>query len=164
LDWTSDRGALRESVGGSCHDARHHYSLSDNIDKAIEYLGRADRQALERSAFGEAAGDLKAALGLLRRSPENRYRDQRELMLQVPFARALQVSGGYTAIEAEEAFARARELCEHLGDQPELFFVLHGLWAMHLLRGQRHDAHRIAQELLMRAESAAGGQLFFPVS
>jgi class 3 adenylate cyclase/predicted ATPase len=132
----------------------YHYSRSDNAEKAIEYLGRAGQQALVRSAFGEAAVFLRAALTLLRRLPEDSNRDQRELLLQVPLARALQISGGYTAIEAEEAFSRAGELCEHLGDQPELFFVLHGLWAMHLLRGQRQDAYRVATELLLRIESA----------
>jgi predicted ATPase len=44
----------------------HHYSHSENIDKAIEYLGRAGQQAVQRSAHAEAVRDLTSALKLLR--------------------------------------------------------------------------------------------------
>jgi predicted ATPase len=36
----------------------HHYRCSDNIDKAIEYLGRAGQQALHRFAFPDASATL----------------------------------------------------------------------------------------------------------
>ena len=32
----------------------HHYSRSDNIEKAVEYLGRAGQQAAQRSAYADA--------------------------------------------------------------------------------------------------------------
>jgi len=48
----------------------HHYSHSDNADKAIEYLGRAGQQALNRSAHAQAIGDLNAAVELLQRLPD----------------------------------------------------------------------------------------------
>ena len=36
----------------------HHYSHGDNIEKAVEYLGRAGQQALRRSAYADAISDL----------------------------------------------------------------------------------------------------------
>jgi predicted ATPase len=50
----------------------HHYSRSDNLAKAVEYLGRAGRRALQRSAYADAASSLTAALDLLQRLPESR--------------------------------------------------------------------------------------------
>ena len=32
----------------------HHYSHSDNVDKAVEYLGRSGQQAMQRSAHADA--------------------------------------------------------------------------------------------------------------
>ena len=49
----------------------HHYSLSDNVDKAVEYLGRAGQQALRRSANADAISNLNAALDLLQKLPDN---------------------------------------------------------------------------------------------
>src|SRR6266478_5428094 len=42
----------------------HHYSRSDNVSKAVEYLGRAGQQALQRSAHTAAIGSLKEAIDL----------------------------------------------------------------------------------------------------
>ena len=49
----------------------HHYSHSDNIDKAIEYLGRAGQQALQRSAYAMRSVSLTAAIALLQKLPES---------------------------------------------------------------------------------------------
>jgi predicted ATPase len=138
----------------------HHYGHSDNIDKAIEYLGRAGQQALQRSAHADAIGSLTAAIGLLQSFPDGPERIQRELMLQLPLGQALQVTRGYASEEAKRAFTRGRELCERLGDPPELFQVLDGIWTVHLLRGERREADRLAKQLLSRAEDARdSGQL-----
>ncbi len=41
----------------------HHYSLSDNADKAVEYLGRAGHQALQRSAHADAINQSQCGDG-----------------------------------------------------------------------------------------------------
>jgi tetratricopeptide (TPR) repeat protein len=132
----------------------YHYSYSDNIEKAVEFLGRVGQQALQRSAHADAINSLTLGIELLQRLPETPERIQRELMLQFPLSLALQVARGYTAEEARRGFTRARELCERLGDPPELFHVLDGIWAGHLLRGERRDADRLAKQLLLRAEDS----------
>jgi len=40
----------------------NHYSHSDNVTKAVEYLGRAGQQAMQRSAYAEAISSLSAAI------------------------------------------------------------------------------------------------------
>jgi class 3 adenylate cyclase len=49
----------------------HHYSHSDNVDKAIEYLKRAGQQAIQRSAHADAVTNLSAAIDLLRKLPDS---------------------------------------------------------------------------------------------
>jgi class 3 adenylate cyclase len=95
----------------------HHYSCSDNLDKAIEYLGRAGKQALQRSAHTAAIGNLTEAIDLLQRLPDGPERIRRELLLQLVLGPALIAIKGYAASEVEQAFTRARELCERLDDQ-----------------------------------------------
>jgi len=43
---------------------------------------------------------------------------------------------GAGAPEVEGTYARARELCQQVGDTPQLFPVLYGLWLFYLVRAQ----------------------------
>ncbi len=61
----------------------HHYRYSANLDKAVEYLGRAGQQAMQRSAYADAIGSLGEAIGLLQKLPDTAVRIQRELPLQL---------------------------------------------------------------------------------
>jgi predicted ATPase len=131
-----------------------HYSRSDNVAKAVEYLGRAGQQALQRSAYADAISSLSAAIDLLERLPDGPERGQRELLLQLALGPALMAVKGFAAPEAERAYTRARELCERVGDPPELFPALWGLFLMHLLRGELRRAYELADQLLRRAQSA----------
>jgi predicted ATPase len=75
------------------------------------------------------------------------------LLLQLASGPALVVVKGYAAPETERAYTRARELCERVGDPPELFPALWGLCIVHLLRGELRKAHELAQQLLRLARS-----------
>jgi predicted ATPase len=130
----------------------HHYSHSDNADKAIDYLGRAGQQALQRAAHADAIGSLTTALELLQSFPDGPERIQRELALQLTIGPAFIALKGWGAPEMGRAFARARELCARLGDPPELFPALAGLGNMHLARGEMRAGKGIAEQLLLLAE------------
>jgi predicted ATPase len=130
----------------------HHYRRSDNVDKAVEYLGRAGQQALQRSAYADAIGSLSAAIDLLHRLPDSPERIQRELLLQLAVGPALIVVKGYAAPETERAYTRAWEVCERLGDPPELFPALVGLWSTHLLLGEIRLACELGERLMGRAQ------------
>jgi predicted ATPase len=132
----------------------HHYSHSENIDKAVEYLGRAGQQALQRSAYADAIGGLNAAIDLLQRLPDGPKRIDKELQLQLALGSASIPVAGWAALEVERAFTRARELCERLDDPPQLFPALFGLWTMYFIRAELRTAHDIGEQLLQRAEEA----------
>jgi len=98
----------------------HHYSHSDNIDKAVKYLGRTGQQAMQRSAHIYAISSLSTAIDLLQKLPDTPERTQRELLLQLAVGPAFIPVKGWGAPEVERASTRARKLCERLGNPPEL--------------------------------------------
>jgi class 3 adenylate cyclase/predicted ATPase len=133
----------------------HHYSRSDNVEKAVEYLGRAGQQAAQLSAYAEAISILSTAINLLQKLPDSPERIQRELLLQQALGPALFAVKGFNAPEMERAYIRMQELCEQLGDSPEeLFPAVLGLQAVHFVRGEIRRAHELAEQLLRLAHSA----------
>ncbi len=143
-------GQLDDHLG----ELARHYSRSDNVIKAVEYLGRAGQQALQRSAHADAINSLNAAIVLIQRLPDSPERVQRELRLQLALGPASIAVKGYAAPEVELAFARARQLCERLGDPPELFPALLGMYYVHFLRAELRTAHELAENLQRRAQGA----------
>jgi predicted ATPase len=132
----------------------HHYSHSDNANKAITYLGRAGQQALQRSASVDAITSLSAALNLLETLPDSPERMRRELPLQMALGQANIPLKNWSAPEVEAPYARAREICGQLGDLPQLLPVLYGLWAVYHVRGQFGPAREAGLDLLRRAQNA----------
>src|SRR6202049_2009347 len=82
----------------------HHYSRSDNLDKAAEYLDRAGQQALQRSAHADAIISLSAAIDLLQKLPDGPARIQQKLRLQMAVGGALMLIKGQGAPEAGKAY------------------------------------------------------------
>jgi class 3 adenylate cyclase/predicted ATPase len=151
----------------------HHYSRSGNTEKAIEYLQKAGQQAVQRSAYEEAMSHFTTALELLQTLPDTLDRARQELTLQVALGTPLQATKGPAALEAERTYTRARELCRRVGETPQLFPVLRGLWQLYIARAEPQPARelgehllRLAQReqnsaLLMEAHHALGAALYF---
>jgi class 3 adenylate cyclase/tetratricopeptide (TPR) repeat protein len=133
-------------------DLAHHFSRSDNVAKAVEYLGRAGQQAMQRSAHADAISSLNAAIDLLQRLPDTPERIQREVLLQLAVGPALFAVKGWGTPEAERAYTRARELCARVDNPPELFPALLGLWYVDLVRAELPTAYELAEQLLRRAQ------------
>ena len=89
---------------------------------------RQGREPVERSANVEAISHLTKGLELLKTLPDTPERAQQELTLQIALGVPLMATKGYAAPEVEQAYARARELCQQVGETPQLFPVLWGLW------------------------------------
>ena len=74
---------------------------------------------------------LTTALELLKTLPDTPERVQQEITLQLT-GPALMATKGFAAPEVEQAYTRARELCRQVGETPQLFPVLLGLWVFYL--------------------------------
>jgi predicted ATPase len=143
----------------------HHYSRSDNLEKAVEYLGRTGNQAMQRSAYRDAVDGLSGAINLLQKLPDNPERTRRELLLQLDLGPALITVKGWAAPEVGQVHTRARELCAQLGDPPEeLFPALYGLWLKYLTGNELPQAYELAEEFLRRAEGSGDPALLLYAS
>jgi predicted ATPase len=61
---------------------------------------------------------------------------------------------GFASPDTERAYARARELCQQLGETPQFFPVLHGLWRFHMVRAQFQATRELAEQLFSLAQRA----------
>src|SRR5262249_33685360 len=106
---------------------------------------------LEQSAHHEARTHLTKGLALLQAWPATPARVQQELTLQLALGAALQATLGYSAPAVEQAYARARALCEQMGDTPQLFPALWGLWVFAVTRAELQRAQELCEQLLRLA-------------
>jgi predicted ATPase len=85
--------------------------------------------------------------------PDTPERVQQELTLQLALSMALLATKGYAAPEVGRAGTRARELCQQLGETPQLFPVLFRLLEFYLNRGDLQTAHELAKQQMRLAQS-----------
>jgi predicted ATPase len=107
---------------------------------------------VERSAYAEAVSHLTTALDLLPTLPESRTRSQQELGVQMTLGMALRATRGTGAPEVERLYTHARALCERVGELPQLFRVLWGLWDVHFAREDQQMQQALGEQLLRLAE------------
>ncbi len=129
----------------------HHFSSAGLEDRAIPYWQKAGELAARRWAYREAIAYFEQALASLRLLPPTVAGSGQELALQVLVSQAWMITAGYTAPQTQAALERARELCEEIGDAYQLFFVLLGLWQLHIAREQLPLASDFAERLLSLA-------------
>jgi class 3 adenylate cyclase len=156
-----------------CVELAHHYSRSGNVEKAVEYLRLAGQQAVQRSANAEAVRHFTSALELLETLADNSERPQQELALQIALGASLAATKGHGDAQVERVYIRARELCRQVGETPQLFPVLFGLWRFYNFRSELQTARELAEELLdlarkiqdpvflQQAHQVLGGALFY---
>jgi predicted ATPase len=118
----------------------------------VDYLQRAGLQAVERSAYAEAVSHLTTALDLLTALPETRERSQLELGVQMTLSIALHATKGGGAPEMEPLYTRARELCEQVGEPPQLCRALWRLRPVYSARGESQTMRVLGEQLLNLAQ------------
>jgi class 3 adenylate cyclase/predicted ATPase len=151
----------------------HHYTEAGLTAQAIPHWQQAGQRAIARSANVEAISHLTKGLELLKTLPDTPERTQQELTLQIALGVPLMATAGYAAPGVENAYARARQLCQQLGESPQLFPALRGLWVFYLLRAELQTTYELGEQLLtlaqrvqepallVEAHYALGAALFF---
>ena len=112
------------------------------------YHHLAAQQAMQRSGYQEAIGHLNRGLELLQQRPDHPQRAEQELIMQLALGSALKVIKGFAAVDAEQAYLRARELCHQLGEPSQLFPVLYSLYELYEFRGAFQQARELGEQLL----------------
>jgi predicted ATPase len=108
----------------------------------------------------DAMAHIQQGLAALSRLPDSPERLRHELTLQTMLGAAVIYTSRFNAPEVVRAFARARELSEQVGDMPQLFTVLRGLWSFYLMRSDLTTASKLADHLLRLAQRHTDPELF----
>jgi TOMM system kinase/cyclase fusion protein len=137
----------------------HHFTEAGLNAPAVGYWERAGQRASARSAYVEAIGHLTKGLELLKSLPDTPERARQELVLQTMLGPALMNVKGQAAPEVSQTYARARELCQQVGEAPQLFPVLWGLWYFYEVRAELQTARELGEQLLGLAQSAQDSAL-----
>lgn len=151
----------------------HHYTEAGLKRQAVTYWQKAGQRAVHRSANTEAIRHLTKGLDLLKTLPDTPERAQLELGLQITLGAPLTATKGYAAVEVGQVYTRARELCQQVGETPQLIPVLFGLWRFYLQRAELQTARELAEQCLsvaqhvsdaarlLRAHTTLGVTLFY---
>jgi predicted ATPase len=131
----------------------NHFSEAGLVEEAVPFWLKAGQRAIERSANQEAIRHLSKGLECLSLLPESSERSRAELLLQTCLGTALIAARGFSSPEVERVYNRARQLCQHAGETPQLFPVLSGLWFFYTSRGEHSTARELAEHSLRIAQN-----------
>jgi predicted ATPase len=129
-----------------------HYTVAGQGALAIPYWQRAGQRATERSANVEAISHFTTGLELLKTLPAGPERIEQELTLQLAIGAPLMMLQGDTAPEVEHTYTRAYELAQQLGESPQQFSVLLGLWVFYFSRARLQRAQELAEQCFTMAQ------------
>ncbi len=144
--------ARPETVETQPERLAHHYTEAGLAAQAVGYWQRAGERNNTRSAYVEAVAHLTRGLEVLQTLPDTPARAQHELLLQTTLGPAVGASKGHGAPEVEAVYSRALELCRQVGETPQLFVALMGLWQFYLVRAQHQTARELGERLLSLAQ------------
>ena len=126
----------------------HHCIEANLTTKAVSYLCAAGRRSASRSETIEAMRQLQKGLTLIPYLPDTAERWRLELELQSLLGAVWFATRGPAAPETGQAYDRAKQLCEQLGDDKALVPVLSGQSTYHLCRCELAPMKRIGEDLL----------------
>jgi class 3 adenylate cyclase len=142
-----------EIAGNQPELLAHHYSEAGLIEKGASYWLRAGRNAATRYANLEAIAHLRRGIDGVDHLPGGPLKDRVDLDLQLALGPCVIATQGPASSMAAATFARARQVCERLGDPPEYLHVMHWLMVALAIRGELPQAREAAITLLALAEA-----------
>jgi class 3 adenylate cyclase/tetratricopeptide (TPR) repeat protein len=129
-----------------------HYTEAGLAEEAVGYWQRAGARSYAQSAYIEAVGHCTQGLEVLKTLPDTPTRARRELSLLLALGAALRPTKGFAAPEVGHAFTRARELCRHVEDTPQLCNILLSLHAFYQARGDHQTSRELVEQSLALAQ------------
>jgi class 3 adenylate cyclase/predicted ATPase len=131
-----------------------HFTEAGLLKEAIDWWQAAGEQAGQRSANAEAVSHYRRAIDLLPLLPESGARTVQEVDLQVALGYAYIRQLGWAADRVAKCLARAEELCNEIGDAPQLVPALAGMTVFYVVKGDQRMARAIAYQTLELARNS----------
>jgi predicted ATPase len=120
--------------------------------RAADYFLLAAQNAARIFANQEAVVLACRGLKLLETLPDTPERAQQELALQIALGPPLIATKGWGVPEVEKTYPRAHALCRQVGETPQLFPALWGLWFFYVVRSEIQTSQNLAEQLLSLAQ------------
>jgi DNA-binding SARP family transcriptional activator/predicted ATPase len=146
---------LEELYGASAESVQlaRHFEEAKDAETAIHYLHQAGERAAQMFAYQEARTHLQRALALLATLSESTDRAKRELDLQLSLGWAW-MAGESAVVEAGQAYARARDLCQQTGRTSDLPLVVGMLNTCAYVGAEHRRALELGREALALGRQA----------
>jgi predicted ATPase len=146
-------GAFAANAQGQPERLAQHWTRAGHALRAVPYWLQAGQKAVASSAVEEAAHHLRHGLEQLASLPPSIERHRLELDVLSTLGTALTIQKGWAAPEVAEAYSRAHALSERVSDSPTLFWVLWGLWAFYLVKGDQAQGLQFAERMMQFAKA-----------
>jgi serine phosphatase RsbU (regulator of sigma subunit)/tetratricopeptide (TPR) repeat protein len=129
-----------------------HFTNAGLVLKAIGYCLKAGLRSKDRFANVEAVSHFRKGIQLLEKLEPSAARDALELELLGPLGTAFIAWRGYADPEVGPILSRAHALCERVGETPQVFAIMWGNFAYHIVRGDFRMCAVLAEEAIAFAE------------
>ncbi|WP_425614219.1 protein kinase [Anatilimnocola sp. NA78] len=128
------------------------FEAARDVETAADYFLIAAQSAAQLFANKEAIVLAHRGIEVLFSLPATPDRARKELALQITLGPALFATKDWNSPEVENAYTRAHDLCRQLGESPDRFPALFGLFLFHIARGEIHTGLDLGGQLLNLAE------------
>src|ERR1700751_3623213 len=129
-----------------------HFTNAGLVLKAVRYCLKAGLRSKDRFANVEAVSQFQKGIHLLEELEPSAARDALELELLGPLGTAFIAWRGYADPEVGPILSRAHALCERVGETPQVFAIMWGNFAYHIVRGDFRMCAVLAEEAIAFAE------------
>jgi predicted ATPase len=127
------------------------FQAAREFARAVDYFLLAAQNAARLFANQEAVVLARRGLELLGALPDSPERARQELALLIALGPPLIATKGWMEPEVETTYTRARALCRTVGETPQLFPTLWGLWFFSAQRPHIETALNLGEQLLSLA-------------
>lgn len=129
-----------------------HFGEGHNYPKSVQYRKLAAERSMQRHAYREAIEHINSGLKLIPSLSNPIDRIQHELPLQISLGVSYAAAKSLGAPEIVRACSRARELCQQIGDTPQLLPVLVGLCGFYMVRAELQTAQELGGQIFRLAQ------------
>lgn len=126
----------------------HHFAAANAPLEAVEQYCRAGERETARFAHRVAIEQYTRAIDLLSSLEESKELHARELSIRMSMGSLLSSVEGYGAIDVRANTARVRQLCDKVGESPQVYMALFQQWSVCMGQEDTTQLEAISVELL----------------
>jgi predicted ATPase len=123
------------------------FEAARDFSRAAEFYAAASERARQVFAYREALALARRGMEMLKALPDTRERAPRELAHLMAIAVATHPLKSYAAPELDDLYARLRQLCDQIGEQPPIFGAVCALGAFHFMRAEVRSTHELVDRM-----------------